>query len=64
MREIEPKRPLKEEMREAGQAIRAYMVAPVEECITPGSIAAACAFVGGMFAYLIVLAVVIPAVCP
>lgn len=59
MRERKPKRPLKEEMREAGQAIRAYMVAPVEECITPGSIAAACAFVGGMFAYLFIVAAVL-----
>lgn len=55
MREIEPKRPLKEEMREAGQAIRAYMVAPVEECFTPRSIAGGCAFIAGMFAYLVVL---------
>lgn len=60
MRERKPKRPLKEEMREAGQAIRAYMVAPVEECITPRSIAAACAFLVGMFACMIVAAVVIP----
>lgn len=59
MRERKPKRPLKEEMREAGQAIRAYMVAPVEECFTPRSIAAAGAFLGGMFACMFAVAAVL-----
>ena len=55
--------PNKQEVREAGKAIRAHVVEPVGESMTGESIAAAAAFVIGMFAFLLLAAWLIPLFC-